>query len=161
VPDGSQQGAAVVAAAPRKLAEAQQQVAALERSVADPAASVGRFLRDQYLASGNGDVTPRIREMYAAQATIYGAPMDIEAIVQAKAGWFAQWSSWTLALEPGSLTVTPRGEDRADAVFTMSYDYVPRGAGVARATGRALVSLALVKSSGVWRVAAETSAAAN
>jgi len=57
--------------------------------------------------------------------------------------------------------VTPQGENRAEAVFAMSYDYQPKDKSVARMTGKARVTLGLVKSDGQWRIASETSQAMN
>ncbi|RUX90519.1 nuclear transport factor 2 family protein, partial [Mesorhizobium sp. M7D.F.Ca.US.004.01.2.1] len=92
-------------------------------------------------------------------ATIFGTRYDADAIAKVKADWFAQWASWSLGLEPGSLEVTPHGEDRAEAVFAMHYDYLPKDKSAARLTGKARVTLGLVKADGGWRIESETSQA--
>ncbi len=55
--------------------------------------------------------------------------------------------------------MTPHGEDSADTVFAMAYDYVPKDKAAARLTGKARVTLGLVKADGQWRIASETSEA--
>ena len=115
-------------------------------------------MRDRYLAPDAADIGASVRGIYADKAALYGAPLDIEAIVKAKSDWFRQWSSWTLALKPGSLAVTPVGGGRVNAVFDMAYDYVPKTG--ARAKGEARVMLGLVEAaSGGWRIEWETSQA--
>jgi uncharacterized caspase-like protein len=136
----------------------QTQVAALERSVGD-AGAIEDFLRNQYLAPNAGAIGEMVEALYANPTTVYGTPFDMPALVKVKTDWFAQFASWTLALEPGSLKLTPRGEDRAEAVFAMQYDYVPKAAGAARLTGKARVTLGLVMTEGKWRIASETSEA--
>ncbi|MDI6027327.1 caspase domain-containing protein [Corticibacterium sp. UT-5YL-CI-8] len=147
-----------VAAVPKPTAPPQTQVAALERSVGD-VASVEEFLRTSYLAPETSKNAQSVGRLYDTSATIFGTPLDNAAIVKAKTDWFAQWSGWSLTLEPGSLQVTPLGENRADAVFAMSYDYVPKAKAAARAKGKARVKLELVKTDGTWRIASETSEA--
>jgi uncharacterized caspase-like protein len=142
-----------VASAPRQDA----QVAALERSVGDDG-SIERMISDGYLLPQPGKIDETVRRLYADKVTLLGAPMDIEAIVKAKSDWFAQFKSWSLTLDPGSLKVTPRGENRADAVFSMGYDYEPIGGG-ARIAGKSRVSLGLVLSDGEWRIVSEALAA--
>jgi uncharacterized caspase-like protein len=154
--------AGVAAAAPRPAvtppAESAPQIATLERSVGD-AASIESFLREQYLAPDAASMQAMVKRLYTSPATIYGTAINGDALAKVKTDWFAQWSSWTLSLEPGSLKVTPRGEDRADAVFAMSYDYVPKDAGAARASGRTRVTLGLIMRDGEWRITSETSEA--
>ena len=41
---------------------------------------------------------------------LFGTELDLDAITKIKTDWFAQFSSWSLALEPGSLEITQRGE---------------------------------------------------
>ena len=134
------------------------QVAAVERSVGDPAA-IETFLRQDYLGIDATTLDDTVRRIYADRASIYGAPYDLAAIVAIKNQWFSQFATWTLALEAGSVKVTPQGADRAEVVFAMSYDYVPKSAAVPRATGKAQVTLGLVMDGGGWRVASETSQA--
>jgi hypothetical protein len=100
-----------------------------------------------------------VKRLYADNATIFGTPLDAEAIVRLKEDWFARFDGWSLALEPGSLTVTPRGERRADAVFAMRYDYAPRDRSAPHVAGRARVRLGLVMGDAGWRIASETSEA--
>jgi uncharacterized caspase-like protein len=134
------------------------EVAALERSVGDTA-SIESFVRDEYLAPDASAMRETVQRLYATPATIFGTPLDTEAIVKVKADWFAQFANWSLALEPGSLKVTPRGETRADVVFAMTYDYAPKDQSAARLAGRARVYLELVVSDGQWRIASESSEA--
>ncbi|MER8820356.1 caspase domain-containing protein [Mesorhizobium sp. M0991] len=134
------------------------QVAALERSVGDKGA-IEKFLRENYLAPDARRMRETVKRLYGSSATIYGTRYDSEAIVKVKTDWFAQWASWSFGLEPGSLEVTPHGKDRADVVFAMSYDYVPKGKSAQRLTGKARVTLELVLAGGAWRVASETSQA--
>jgi uncharacterized caspase-like protein len=145
-------------AAPKAPVSPSTEIAALERSVGDDA-SIESFLRESYLAPDAAAMRETVTRLYASPASIFGTPYDIEAIVTMKAGWFAQFSSWSLDLVPGSLKVTPRGEDRADAVFAMSYDYVPKDKAAPRLAGKASVSLELVMRDGAWRIASETSKA--
>jgi uncharacterized caspase-like protein len=142
-----------VASAPRQDA----QVAALERSVGDDG-SIERMISDGYLSPRPGKIDETVRRLYADKVTLLGAPMDIEALAKAKTDWFAQFKSWSLTLDPGSLKVTPRGENRADAVFSMGYDYEPVGGG-ARIAGKTRVSLGLAMSDGEWRIVSEGLAA--
>ena len=97
-----------------------------------------------------------VKRLYAERAKIFGAELDADAIVKAKTDWFAQFSSWSLELVPGSLEITPRGEDRADVVFAMTYDYAPKDTSAAHFTGKTRVTLELVMSEGGWRIASET-----
>ncbi|MFA6155392.1 caspase domain-containing protein [Mesorhizobium sp.] len=135
------------------------QVAALERSVGDDKGAIEQFLRQDYLTPDTKAMTETVKRLYGTSATIFGTRYDTDAIVKAKADWFAQWTSWSLGLVPGSLEVTPHGEDRADAVFAMRYDYVPRDKAAARLTGKARVTLGLVKAGNGWRIESETSQA--
>lgn len=153
VPDG-----AAPAQAPAPPPAPPAQVASAERSVADTSA-IEDMLRTRYLAPEPNGIDRFVRQLYAPSASIFGARMDQPAIIKAKADWFAYWSSWTLALEPGSLQVTPRGADRADVEFAMTYDYVPKAAATGRQTGRARVWLQLVTVDGAWRIESETSQA--
>ena len=107
---------------------------------------------------GDGET---VKRLYAPSATIFGTRYDADAIAKVKTDWFAQWASWSLGLEPGSLEVTPHGEDRAEAVFAMRYDYVPKDKSAARLTGKARVTLGLVKADDGWRIVSETSEAMN
>ncbi|MER9056279.1 caspase domain-containing protein [Mesorhizobium sp. M0213] len=134
------------------------QVAALERSVGDEGA-IEKFLRENYLAPDARRMRETVKRLYGSSATIYGTRYDSEAIVKVKTDWFAQWASWSFGLEPGSLEVTPHGKDRADVVFAMNYDYVPKNKSAQRLTGKARVTLELVLADGEWRVASETSQA--
>jgi uncharacterized caspase-like protein len=152
LPDGS----AAIAAAP--TAATVPQVASLERSVGGDG-SVETFIRDVYLGAAPGRVEEMARRAYADPARVYGAPLSLDALVSSKTDWFSQWSSWSLALIPGTLAITMRGEDAADVAFAMSYDYVPRDPAAARATGRARVQLGLTRAGAGWRVASETSQA--
>lgn len=152
--------AAETSAPPSPDAEATPatRIAALERSVGDDG-SIEAFLRDRYLAPRPDRIEEDVRALYAANATIYGAPLALDAIVRAKKDWFARWSGWSLGLVPGSLEVTPRGEDGADVRFAMTYDYAPADRSAAHATGKARVALSLRRQDGGWRVMAETSEA--
>ncbi|UVK40336.1 caspase domain-containing protein [Mesorhizobium sp. AR10] len=134
------------------------QVAALERSVGDKG-SIETFLRRQYLAPDTQAMSDTVKRLYGPSATIFGTRYDADAIVKLKTDWFAQFASWSFSLEPGSLQVTPHSEDRADAVFAMAYDYVPKDKSASRLTGKARVTLALVRTDGDWRIASETSEA--
>lgn len=154
VPDGKAPPPTPPVAAPQP----EVQVSALERSVGDTAA-IEDFVTRDYLKPDAASMGDTVKRLYAAPATIFGTPLDEAALVKVKADWFAQFSSWTLALEPGSLKVTPRGDGRADAVFAMSYDYQPKVAGAARIAGKAKVTLGLVAIAGKWRIASEMSEA--
>jgi len=134
------------------------QVSALERSTGDRA-SIEDFLRRDYLAPDAGAMAETVKRLYGDGATIFGTTLDAEAIVKVKTDWFARWASWSFELEPGSLEVTPRGENRADAVFAMTYDYVPKDNPTAHVAGRARVTLGLVMANGGWRIASERSEA--
>ena len=134
---------------------AQTQVAALERSVGD-SKSVENFLVGEYLAPDGDAIREAVKRVYAPSVKIFGSELDNDAIVKLKTDWFAQFTSWSLQLEPGSLVVTPRGENRADAVFAMTYDYTPKDGSAAHLAGKARVSLELVMSDGEWRVSSET-----
>jgi uncharacterized caspase-like protein len=135
------------------------QVAALERSVGDDKASIESFLRRDYLTPDTRTMAETVKRIYGSSATIFGTRYDADAIVKVKTDWFAQWASWSLGLEPGSLEVTPHGEDRTEAAFAMRYDYVPKDKSAARLTGKARVTLGLVKAEGGWRIESETSQA--
>jgi uncharacterized caspase-like protein len=137
---------------------ASSQVAALERSVGDKG-SIETFLRRYYLAPDTKAMRDTVNRLYGSSATIFGTRYDTDAIVRVKTDWFAQWASWSFDLEPGSLQLTPHGDDRADAVFAMAYDYVPKDKSAARLTGKARVSLELVMTDGEWHIASETSEA--
>jgi hypothetical protein len=117
------------------------------------------IIRDDYLAPNPAALRETVLRLYAPSATIFGTPYDAEAIVGLKTNFFAQFASWTLALEDGSLQVTPRGEGRADAVFAMRYQYVARNKATPPAEGRAKVYLGLVMADGRWRIASEASEA--
>lgn len=134
------------------------EVAALERSVGKEA-SIETFLREEYLSPDTAAMAETVGRLYADPATIFGTPLDAQTIVKLKSEWFAQFDGWSLALERGSLKVTPRGEDRADAAFVMSYDYAPREKAAAHVAGKARVQLGLVMIDGAWRIASETSEA--
>lgn len=136
-------------------------VAALERSVGDDKTAIEKFLRDDYLAPDAAAIRETVKRLYAPSATIFGTRYDSDAVVKLKTDWFAQFASWSFSLEPGSLDVTPQSENRAEAVFAMSYDYQPKDKSVARMTGKARVTLGLVKSDGQWRIISETSQAMN
>lgn len=133
-------------------------VAALERSVGDKGA-IEAFLRQDYLAPDTKAMRETVKRLYSPSATIFGTRYDTDALIKVKTDWFAQFASWSFDLEPGSLEVTPHGEDSADAVFAMAYDYVPKDKAAARLTGKARVTLGLVKADGQWRIASETSEA--
>lgn len=150
--------AAVAQPAVQPPAEPSQQVAALERSVGDTS-SIENFLRQDYLAPDADAMRETVRRLYDDNATIFGARMGFDAIVKAKADWFAQFSGWSLELLPGTLQVTPRGERAADIVFAMSYDYVPKDKAAARLAGKARVTLGLKAVEGGWRITSETSEA--
>ncbi|TGQ70864.1 peptidase C14 [Mesorhizobium sp. M00.F.Ca.ET.186.01.1.1] len=147
-------------AEPKPAAEpAPAQVATLERSVGDDKGSIETFLRQDYLAPDTRAMAQTVKRLYGPSATIFGTSYDADAIIKVKSDWFAQWASWSLGLEPGSLEVTPRGENRADAIFAMRYDYEPKDKSAARLTGKARVTLGLVKTEDGWRIESETSQA--
>ncbi|RVC21334.1 caspase domain-containing protein, partial [Mesorhizobium sp. M7A.F.Ca.CA.004.04.2.1] len=112
------------------------EVAALERSVGDDKGSIEKFLRQDYLTPDTGAMSETVKRLYGPSAFIFGTRYDADAIVKIKADWFAQWASWSLSMEAGSLEVTPQGEDRAEAVFAMRYDYLPKDRSAARLTGK-------------------------
>ncbi|RUW90616.1 caspase domain-containing protein [Mesorhizobium sp. M7A.F.Ca.US.010.02.1.1] len=143
------------AAAPAPSTE----VAALERSVGDDKGSIEKFLRQDYLTPDTRAMSETVKRLYGPSAIIFGTRYDADAIVKVKADWFAQWASWSLSMEAGSLEVAPQGEDRAEAVFAMRYDYLPKDTSAARLTGKARVTLGLVKAGGGWRIESETSQA--
>jgi uncharacterized caspase-like protein len=101
-----------------------------------------------------------VARLYVPAPTIFGTRLERDAAAAAKAGWFAQFASWTLELEPGSLVVAAHGENRAEAGFLMRYDYRPKAAGAAPLAGRARVTLGLVRAEYGWRIDSETSEAA-
>ncbi|MER9939527.1 caspase domain-containing protein [Mesorhizobium sp. M0088] len=135
------------------------EVAALERSVGDDKGSIEKFLRQDYLTPDTRAMSETVKRLYGPSAIIFGTRYDADAIVKVKADWFAQWASWSLSMEAGSLEVAPQGEDRAEAVFAMRYDYLPKDTSAARLTGKARVTLGLVKAGGGWRIESETSQA--
>ncbi|WP_245262094.1 caspase domain-containing protein [Mesorhizobium sp. WSM3626] len=135
------------------------QVATLERSVGNDKSAIEKFLRDDYLSPDVKDMRTAVRRLYGPSATIFGTPYDAETLVKVKSDWFAQWASWSLGLEPGSLEVTPLGEGSAQAVFAMNYDYRPKDKSAAPVAGKARVTLELVKTDKGWRVVSETSRA--
>ncbi|WP_245462930.1 caspase domain-containing protein [Mesorhizobium sp. M7D.F.Ca.US.005.01.1.1] len=149
-------------AEPRKPAAAaapSTEVAVLERSVGDDKGSIEKFLRQDYLTPDTKAMSETVKRLYGPSATIFGARYDADAIVKVKADWFAQWASWSLGLVSGSLEVTPHGQDRAEAVFAMRYDYLPKDKSAARLAGKARVTLGLIKANGGWRIESETSQA--
>ncbi|HHZ09110.1 MAG TPA: peptidase C14 [Rhizobiales bacterium] len=135
------------------------EVAAAERSVGD-AGAIEDFVRNRYLAPDANDIAGMVERLYVAAPTIFGTQVERGAAAAAKAGWFAQFASWTLELETGSLDVAPRGEGRAEASFLIRYDYRPKAAGTAAVAGRARVMLGLVRAEDGWRIESETTAAA-
>jgi uncharacterized caspase-like protein len=157
---------AAVPAPPAAGAEGGQEVASaassgadapLERAVGD-LTGIESFVAGRYLAPDAGRMRETVRALYVDGATIYGVPYGFDALVKVKQEWFARFASWELALEPGSLAVTPQAADRATAAFTMRYDYRPKDGSQALA-GRARVTLGLVSGQGGWRIASETSQA--
>jgi hypothetical protein len=56
----------------------------------------------------------------------------------------------------GSLVITPRGENGADVVFAMTYDYVPKDKKAAHYIGKTRVKLGLMMRDGGWHIASET-----
>lgn len=153
VPDGAK----VAAAAPVEPPATQPatQMSSLERSTGD-AGSIEAFLRERYLAPDGKSIRDSVARLYADPATVFGTELGAAALLKVKTDWFAQFAGWELALEPGSVSVTPRGEDRADVTFDMRYDYKPK-AGGANMAGRARVSLGLKMTEGDWRIVSETS----
>jgi uncharacterized caspase-like protein len=145
-------------APPKPAADSPVQLSALARSVGD-AASIESFLRDTYLSPDPSDIARSVRRTYAEEAIIFGSKLDAVAIGKMKGDWFAQWRSWSLELEPGSLSVSQLAKHRAAVDFTMRYVYDPKDGSVASQSGRAQVSLGLVLLNGEWRVSSESSAA--
>jgi len=135
------------------------EVAAAERSVGD-AGAIEDLVRNRYLAPDASDIAGMVARLYVPAPTIFGTRLERDAAAAAKAGWFAQFASWTLELEPGSLVVAAHGENRAEAGFLMRYDYRPKAAGAAPLAGRARVTLGLVRAEYGWRIDSETSEAA-
>ena len=131
------------------------QVAALERSVGD-AKAIENFLRADYLSPDTNAMRDAVKRVYGDSAKLFGTELDLDAITKIKTDWFAQFSSWSLVLEPGSLEITQRGELRADVSFAMSYDYQPKANAATHITGRTHVQLELVMTEAGWRVASET-----
>jgi len=153
VPDGSVAVAAAPAAQP--VPPPATQMSSLERSTGDTG-SIEAFLRDAYLAPDGKAIGDSVAKLYADPATVFGTELDAAALLKLKTDWFAQFAAWDLALEPGSVRVTPRGEDGADVTFDMHYNYRPK-AGGANMAGRARVSLSLRMMAGDWRIVSETS----
>lgn len=149
------------APAPKPAAEPAPatQMATAERSVGDDKSSIETFLRDDYLSPDTRDMRSAVKRLYGPSATVFGTPYDAETLAKVKSDWFAQWASWSLGLEPGTLEVTPHGESSAQAVFAMSYDYTPKDKSVARVAGKARVTLELIKTEQGWRIVSETSQA--
>ena len=156
VPDGS--APAPVANAPAAAAPSQGTVAvaALERSVGD-AGAIEEMLRRDYLLPDPAAIPETVRRLYGPTAKLFGVDYGIDAIVKAKTDWFAQFASWTLALEPGTLVITPRGETAAEAIFSMRYDYLPKDKAAARAVGTTRVRLGLARTDAGWRIVDEKS----
>jgi uncharacterized caspase-like protein len=154
-------GEAVAAAAPAAEAKpvapksSDTQVATLERSVGD-AKAIENFLRTDYLSPDTSAMREAVKRVYGESAKLFGTELDLDAITRIKTDWFAQFSSWSLVLEPGSLEITQRGELRADVSFAMSYDYQPKDNAATHITGRTHVELELVMTEAGWRVASET-----
>ena len=142
------------AEAKRGARDSDTQVAALERSVGN-AKAIETFLRTDYLQPDTNAMREAVKRVYGDSAKLFGTELDLDAITKIKTDWFAQFSSWSLVLEPGSLEITQRGELRADVSFAMSYDYQPKGAAT-HVTGRTRVQLELVMTEAGWRVASET-----
>ncbi|CAG1010324.1 hypothetical protein RHIZO_03755 [Rhizobiaceae bacterium] len=135
------------------------EVAAAERSVGD-AGAIEDLVQNRYLAPVAGDIAKMVERLYVPAPMIFGTRIERDAAAAAKAGWFSQWTSWTLELERGSLAVAARGESRAEVRFLMRYDYRPRAAGAAPVAGRARVTLGLIRTEDGWRIDSETSEAA-
>jgi uncharacterized caspase-like protein len=150
------EGAVAAAPPPAPSPSEGQQVASAERSLGDTAA-IESLVRDAYLAPDAAAIAETVKRVYADNATILGTPLDNAVIAKVKSDWFAQLASWKLALESGTLKVTPDGTDRASAAFAMSYDYVPKANPAAHITGKARVTLGLVKGVDGWRVVSEAS----
>jgi uncharacterized caspase-like protein len=153
-------GEVVASAAPAETTPAapknsETQVATLERSVGDTKA-IENFLRTDYLLPDTNAMREAVKRVYGDSAKLFGTELDLDAITRIKTDWFAQFSSWSLVLEPGSLEITQRGELRADVSFAMSYDYQPKDNAATHITGRTHVSLELVMTEAGWRVASET-----
>lgn len=151
----------VVAAAPTPppaplQAEPQVQVATTERSLGGSNA-IESMLRDDYLVPKPNSLSDMVRRLYVDQASIFGSKLPLDAIVKAKTDWFGLYSGWSLAMLPDTLAITPRGETRADVVFDMSYDYLPKDKAQARQTGKARVRLGLVAADGAWKIDSESS----
>jgi uncharacterized caspase-like protein len=160
VPDGTAMAAVPPSTEPVQPAAAPEvQVATAERSVDEATEVIESMLRDDYLAPNVSSMRETVQRLYADPATVFGTPLAMEALIKVKTDWFSQFSSWSLMLEPGSLKITPRAESQADAVFFMSYDYVPKNPAMARMTGRAKVHLGLTMIDGRWRIVSETSEA--
>jgi len=155
VPDGS--APAPVANAPAAApAQGSVEVATLERSVGDTAA-IEEMLRRDYLLPNPDTIPETVRRIYGPTAKLFGVDYGIDAIVKAKADWFAQFASWTLTLEPGTLAITPRGENAAEAEFVMRYYYQPKDKAAPRAVGTARVRLGLAMTDTGWRIVDEKS----
>lgn len=151
-------GEAVARPEPVAPAAGQTTVAALERSVGDEK-SVEEFVRG-YLTPDTAAIRDTVKHLYQSPATVYGSSFSLDALVEMKAQWFGQWSSWSLTLEPGTLQVTPSGANQVRAAFAMRYDYTPKDKTAAHTTGRARVYLDLIRAGGgSWRITAETSEA--
>ncbi len=112
-----------------------------------------------YLAPDAGDMRATVGRLYGDPALVYGTSYDFEALVSIKSQWFGAYRSWSLSLEPGTLTITGQGASRALASFDMRYDYEPKDAGAPRQRGRARVDLALERTPAGWRIVSETSQA--
>lgn len=138
-------------------APAPVQMSSLERSTGD-AGAIESFLREQYLVPDAKAIAESVGSLYADPATIFGTELAADALVKVKRDWFSQFAGWELALVSDSLKITPRGEDRADVVFDMSYDYAPKN-DAAHAVGKARVSLGLRMIDGKWRITSEMSEA--
>lgn len=149
------QGGQLVAAVQPAAPAAALASAGLERAVGD-LTGIESFVSGRYLAPDAGRMRETVRALYVDGATIYGAPYGFDALVKVKEEWFARFASWQLALEPGTLAVTPQGSGAALAVFILRYDYRPKD-GSAALAGRARVTLGLVAGQGGWRIASETS----
>jgi len=131
------------------------QVAALERSVG-ASKEIERLVREDYLQPDTEAMAETVKRLYGDGATILGAKLDAAAIVEAKKAWYAQFSSWSFGLVPDSLEITPRGENRADVVFAMTYDYAPKDKSAAHYVGKTRVRLEFVMSDSGWHIASET-----
>lgn len=145
---------------PATSPEPPKQIATAERSVGDPDA-IEEMLRSRYLAPDPNGISDMVRTLYQDQASIFGTRYGLDAIVKAKQDWFGLYSGWSLALLPGTLRVTPRGENRADTTFDMSYDYVPKDKAITHQIGKARVTLGLVATDNGWKIDSETSEVIN